>query len=178
MLASLGSSPSSPIRWRRKIHQPWSVQAGARLWADHLFALESTGSTVSCHILTNYVFQYLRFFKGSRVSWHIWLNMYFQPRPDAKKLFFWECREHKCVEKLKMSELGILTSVQKKSVPRCVWGISTDLGKRIRWFVSGWKWSSDPRKGVSSVEGGTEVYLPIWGMWASPKLKTLYIAVL
>ena len=125
------------IGWRRNSHQPWSVQAGARLRADHLFALESTGSTVSCHILTNYVFQYLRFFKGSRVSWHIWLNMYFQPRPDAKKLFFWECREHKCVEKLKMSELGILTSVQKKSVPRCVWGISTDLAKRIQWFVSG-----------------------------------------
>ena len=62
---------------RMKNKRPWSVQAGARLRADHLFALESTGSTVSCHILTNYVFQYLRFFKGSTVSWHIWLNTYF-----------------------------------------------------------------------------------------------------
>ena len=56
-----------------------------RLWADHLFALESRGSTVSCHNLTNCVFQYLRFVIGSTAGWHIWQTMYFEPRPsDAK----------------------------------------------------------------------------------------------
>ena len=32
--------------------------------------------------LTNYVFQYLRFFVGSSASWHIWQTVYFQPIPE------------------------------------------------------------------------------------------------
>ena len=48
---SVGSSPSSPSEEEQTIIniRPWPVQADARLGADHLFALESTGSTASRH---------------------------------------------------------------------------------------------------------------------------------
>ena len=39
-------------------------------------------------LLTNYVFQYLRFFKGSTESWHIWQTMYFQPIPDDETTIY------------------------------------------------------------------------------------------